>query len=96
MDRLVLEALGSRLIMPKILLRHYCTHHVGIMIETLTHRPPINEPIIRHHINPRAKGFHSLHRLTNNYEAWGGALAKKLKTTCNKKIGSNIFIVDKF
>ncbi len=26
----------------------------------------------------------------------GGALAKNLETTCDKKIGSNIFIVDKF
>ena len=25
----------------------------------------------------------------------GGALAKNLKTTCDKKLGSNIFMVDK-
>jgi len=29
-------------------------------------------------------------------DAWGGALAKIVETTCDKKIGSNIFIIDKF
>jgi hypothetical protein len=51
--------------MPKIFPEH--NNPICKLIESRTHRSPCNEPIIWHHINPRAKMIHYSHRLTDAY-----------------------------